>query len=581
MAIPLVLFRMRWMSAAASAGALVLLIVAALAAGGAEANGKLGGELAQLADRHPATPTQVIVRMAPGATAAEGRALVQDSGGHVISRDLPIINGFGAELTAADAERLAADPRVQAVSLNGLMDVKGRRGGHDRSDRRDRDYTPSKDCPAADATTVSLAGYPVSSPDEVADISTAAGLLAGAHQHSVTAHSAWEQTTGKGVGVAVIDTGIAGDLPDFRTSASDRGSRVVATANTNPCAREATDNYGHGTHVAGLIAGNGLNLRREDPRYGRYMGIAPEADLVSVKVSDEEGRTTVLDVIYGLQFAVDHKDDYNIRVANLSLSSTVAESYKTDPLDAAAEQAWLNGIVVVAAAGNEGSSSDAVDYAPANDPYVITAGAVDDQGTRQISDDRLASWSSRGVTQDGFRKPDVLAPGTGLVSTLAPRSDLQQLCGSCVTDYNYFRMGGTSMSAAVVSGVAALLLEEHPDWTPNQVKGALKSTLVNVAGAGGEVSVARALRATRLQANVGLTPNGLIIPQTGLIDYTRASFRRASFRLIGGSPLDAVWSRASFRCTCPSDLGVGGYEVDGTRASYRRASLRRTVDFSK
>jgi subtilisin family serine protease len=574
MAFPHVTFRMRWMSAAFAASALILIAAAAIAAGGAAAQG---------------APTEVIVRMAPGVSPSEGRELVADAGGKVISGDLSIVNGFGAELSAAQAQHLAADARVAAVSPNGAMDTRSRRSNSGRSSygEDNRDYRSTRDCPKSDAGTVSLAGYPLSDPDDVAPVTSAAGLVKGAQQHSVAADDAWNRTTGRGVGVAVIDTGIAGDLPDFRRSAADKRSRVIATAVTNPCAREATDNFGHGTHVAGLIAGNGLNLRRDDPGYGRYMGVAPEANLVSVKVSDEDGRTTVLDVLYGLQFAVDHKDDYDIRVINLSLSSTVAESYRTDPLDAAVEQAWMQGIVVVAAAGNEGGSSHAVDYAPANDPYVITAGAVDDRGTKVVADDKLAKWSSRGITQDGFAKPNVLAPGASLTSTMAPGSDLWNECKDCIENYRYFTMGGTSMSSAVVSGVVALLLEEHPGWTPNQVKGALKGTLVNVPGAGGEVNVTRALAATNLTSNTGLKPSSLIVPQTGLIDYTRASFRRASFRLLDGSPLDALWSRASFRCVCDGEVDDDGYgDVDDERASYRRASYRsvtfkRTADVKK
>jgi serine protease AprX len=543
------------MSAAAAASALVLLVVAAIAARGAEAQ---------------AAPTQVIVQMAPGVSPAEGHELVAHAGGKVVSGDLSIINGFGAELPADHAQELASDPRVAAVSPNGQMDTRSYRG---RSHGRPDYHSAGSSCPRSDTGTRSLAAYPLSDPDDVADVTTAAGLVKGAQQHSVAADDAWRRTTGRGVGVAVIDTGIAGDLPDFRRSAADRRSRVIANAVTNPCAREATDNYGHGTHVAGLIAGNSLNLRKEDPAYGRYMGIAPEANLVSVKVSDEDGGTTVLDVIYGLQFAVDHKDEYGIRVINLSLSSTVAESYKTDPLDAAVEQAWMQGIVVVAAAGNEGGSGHAVDYAPANDPYVITAGAVDDRGTKAVTDDKLASWSSRGTTQDGFAKPNVLAPGASLTSTMAPGSDLWNECKDCIENYRYFTMGGTSMSSAVVSGIVALLVEEHPEWTPNQVKGALQSKLVNVPGAGGEANVTRALAATNLISNVGLRPSGLIVPQTGLIDYTRASFRRASFRLLDGSPLDALWSRASFRCVCSDDDNWD--DVDDSRASFRRASYRR------
>ena len=150
------------------------------------------------------------------------------------------------------------------------------------------------------------------------------------------------------------------------------------------------------------------------------MGVAPDANLISIKASDDDGNATVLDVIDGIQFAVDHKADYNIRVLNLSLESTVAESYKTDPLDAAVEAAWFKGIFVVAAAGNRGAGPDAVSYAPGNDPYVVTVGAVDDKGTKDITDDEPTSWSSRGTTQDGFAKPDIYAPGASIVSNLAP-----------------------------------------------------------------------------------------------------------------------------------------------------------------
>ena len=281
----------------------------------------------------------------------------------------------------------------------------------------------------------------------------------------------------------MVDTGIAGDIPDFQTPGWN-GSRVIASAVTNPCASDATDEYGHGTHVAGLIAGNSMLYPSDSRYYGRYMGVAPRANLVSVKVSDDDGNTTVLDVINGIQFAVDNKAQYGIRVINLSLSSAAAESYRTDPLDAAVEQAWNAGIVVVAAAGNEALTADGVTFSPANDPWVITVGALDDRGTFTRLDDILAPWSSHGLTQDGVRKPEVLAPGGGLISALAPESDFAHLCPTCIVDTRYFKAGGTSMATGVVSGAAALLVEEHPTWTPAQVKGALMSTLDDVPGAG-------------------------------------------------------------------------------------------------
>jgi serine protease AprX len=305
--------------------------------------------------------------------------------------------------------------------------------------------------------------------------------------------------------------------------------------------------------------------------------VAPRANLISVKVADDDGDTTVLDVIYGIQFAVDNKDRFGIRVVNLSLSSTVAESYLTDPLDAAAESAWFSGLVVVAAAGNDGTATDAVSYAPGNDPHVISVGGVDDRGTRNRDDDILAPWSSRGVTQDGFQKPDVLAPGLRLVSTLAIGSDFEKLCRRCIVGRAYFRLSGTSMSTAVVSGVAALMLEKRPGLTPNQVKGALLSTRYNVPGTGAAVDALAALDGTGT-ANQGITPNDLIDPATGQIDWARASFRRASFRDAAGSPLNASWTRASFRCDC--GLMASG-EVDPTRVSFRRVSFRRTSDFDR
>ena len=179
------------------------------------------------------------------------------------------------------------------------------------------------------------------------------------------------------------------------------------------------------------------------------MGVAPKANLVSIKVSDDEGNATVLDVIAGIQFAVDHKAEYNIRVLNLSLESTATESYKTDPLDAAVEAAWFKGIFVVAAAGNRGPGGDAVHHAPGNDPYIVTVGAVDDNGTKEISDDEPTSWSSRGTTQDGFAQARHLRAGRQ--DRLEPRAGLE-VHRSCARS--------ASAAAASTSAPAA------PRWPP-------------------------------------------------------------------------------------------------------------------
>jgi len=437
---------------------------------------------------------------------------------------LPLIHGIGARLSERAAAQLARDDRVHAVSSNGRV--------------------------APQASRID------------------ASALATAYPAAVMAPDAWPTATGSGVTVAVIDTGIEGAHPDFK--GADGSSRVIGSAVVNPLAGTATDRYGHGTHVAGIIAGDGTRRYPADPERGRYVGIAPDANLVSIKIADEDGRATVLDAIYGLQFAVDHRDEYGIRVLNLSLESTVKESYRTDPLDAAVEAAWFRGIVVVAAAGNRGGDADAVHYAPGNDPYAITVGAVNDQGTATPRDDAVTPWSSRGTSQDGVAKPDVVAPGSGIVSTLPAQSAYGELCPSCVTSEGYFRAGGTSMSAPVVAGLAALLLQVHPAWTPDQVKRALKRSAEMAGSTIGEANAMGVLLTTwnPVAANVGLTANTLVDSATGAIDYTRSSWSRSSW---SSAPegLSATWARSSWSCDC-SLLPSG--EVDPARSSWSRSS---------
>jgi serine protease AprX len=488
------------------------------------------GRVAEIAVGHPTRSVEVIVRLAAGRTEAQGRAAVRLHHGRVTG-DLHIFNGLVAQLRARDAVRLQRDPAVAAVSLNATV----------------RQSINTKE-------------------------------LRTAYPYAADAPPAWNNSsgggsaTGLGVGVAVIDTGIAGALPDFRASYSDPSSRVIGSAVVNPLATTAADAYGHGTHVAGIIAGNGNARPYGDPLRGQYVGIAPQANLVSVKVADDTGGATVLDVIYGLQFVVDHKADYNIRVANLSLESTDVQSAATDPLDAAAEAAWFAGITVVAAAGNHGTDSDAVSHAPGNDPYVITVGGLDDMGTRTRDDDAVASWSSRGATQDGYPKPDIYAPGAHIVSNLAPGSAFASLCPDCVVSGEYIRAGGTSMSAPVVSGVAALVVQRNPNLTPDQVKRLIVRTAHalpgNVPEADADVAVRDAANSNLTSANQGLTPSTLIDPATGGIDYTKSSWSRSSW---GGAPsaLTADWARSSWSCEC-SMTATG--EIDPTRSSWSRSS---------
>jgi serine protease AprX len=506
---------------------------------------------------------EYIVQMDRGYSPVKGQRMAVNLGGVLTGPRIPVINGFAAFMNERAAGALARRRGVRAVSRNA-------RTNSPRSKASSSGYAR---CAPTDSTTTTTTLGQGSVLD--ADPLGSLPLLRQQLQNAADVDDAWQRTTGRGVGVAVIDTGISGDHPDFWTNGQ---SRVIASAVTNPCAKNANDQVGHGTHIAGLIAGNSLNNPGLQSTAGRYMGVAPRANLISVKVSDDDGDTTILDVIYGIQFAIEHKDELGIRVMNLSLSSTRAESYRTDPLDAAVEVAWFSGIAVVAAAGNEGTSGDAVDYAPGNDPYVITTGAFDDRGTRDWRDDEVAGWSSRGWTQDGFRKPEVLAPGKRMVATLAPNSDFEDLCRDCVVSDRYFRLSGTSMATGVVSGVVALMLEENPWMSPNQVKGALVSTLRDVRGTGSAVDAEAALDA-RASANGGLTPNRYVNPSTGdLTEYARASFRRASFRHAEDQIFGPIWTRVSFRCDCGFEESG---EVDSERASFRRVSFRRTVDFNE
>src|SRR4051812_16476605 len=471
-----------------------------------------------------ATPAPHIVQLGTGVSLAEGTSAVRAAGGEPAAR-LPLIGALGARLSAGAAARLAHDPHVRAVTVNG--GVASQSKGPSRS--------PSK--------------------------------LATAYPWSVLAPEAWARATGRGVTVAVIDTGIAGDLPDFRDGAG--ASRVTGSAVVNPAAHTASDRFGHGTHVAGIIAGDGG--RRTDALAGRYVGVAPDANLVSIKIDDDQGHATVLDAIDGLQFAVDHKDEYGIRVVNLSLESTVAGSYRTDPLDAAVEAAWFHGLVVVAAAGNRGRSVDAVQYAPGNDPFAVTVGAVDDRGTRGIGDDQVAKWSSQGTTQDGVAKPELTAPGSQIVSTIAPGSAYLKQCPECVVDGAYFRAGGTSMSAPVVAGVVALVLQAHSEWTPDQVKWALTNTSRLLKNRLGEVNAASVLGPPSWRipsANAGIAPSTLIDKATGDVDTGRSSWTRSSWT---GAPelLQAVWARSSWTCAV---CGAPGDAIDPARSSWTRSS---------
>lgn len=307
---------------------------------------------------------------------------------------------------------------------------------------------------------------------------------------------------GTGVGVAIIDSGVY-PHDDLRKS-NNSGSRIVYSESFVPGDTSTNDAFGHGTHVAGIVAGNG-----HDSQSGyaeQYLGIAPNANIINLRVLDGNGAGTDSQVIAAIQRAIQLRSTYNIRVINLSLGRPIFESYTQDPLCQAAEAAWQAGIVVVVAAGNTarsnvgGISGYGTIQAPGNDPNVITVGATNTNGTPTRLDDTIASYSSKGPTLiDHIVKPDLVAPGNHIVSLLAPGSSMAAnyptltlspstpliACALgalglnvCTSDSSpkYLSLSGTSMATPVVSAAAALMIQKDPTLTPDTIKARMMKT---------------------------------------------------------------------------------------------------------
>jgi serine protease AprX len=416
------------------------------------------------ADGAPATtPAPVGVIVQKWSTADRGPELaVQRLGGRV-TRALPIVAGFAAALPGGRAAaELARVPGVRAVTPDRQVRVQ-----------------------AAAAT---------------------GGQIRSVYPQVVRADDAWRNgVTGQGITVAVVDTGIAA-VPDL-------AGRIVRVSQglgpPQPCKNlsgelNCDDAYGHGTFVAGVIAGNGASSR------GRWKGVAPGARVLSVKIAGADGAADVSNVLAAIQWVVSFKDDYGIRVLNLSLGTDSTQTYRTDPFNYAVQRAWEAGIAVVVAASNLGPAPGTI-AKPGDDPWVITVGATDDRGTRALEDDYVPDFSARGPTAaDQLPKPDVVAPGAHIISLRAPGSTVDTTYPTYV-DGSYRRGSGTSMAAGVVSGAAALLLQRNPTATPNRVKYALTATARDAAsddplavGAGVVDAYQAALSAPPGEANQGL-----------------------------------------------------------------------------
>ena len=280
---------------------------------------------------------------------------------------------------------------------------------------------------------------------------------------------------GQGITVAVLDSG----LWEHELLARDsRGThRVLARYNaiTDNTVDETFDESGHGTHLTSVIAHSGKTLENGRPD-GSFKGIAPDSRLVAVKAFDVDGQGAMLDIVRGVQWVVDNRDQYDIRVLNLSFASRPRWPYWLDPINQAVMQAWNQGIVVVAAAGNEGPEPMTIG-SPGNLPYIITVGATTDSWTpRDRSDDYIPDFSSRGPTPDAHIKPDIVAPGGHITGITRPGSSLTLKHPNYMLSTGDFVMTGSSQAAALVSGLTALLLQLEPDLTPNQVKCMLTSS---------------------------------------------------------------------------------------------------------
>jgi serine protease AprX len=358
--------------------------------------------------------------------------------------------------------------------------------------------------------------------------------LANVYNQVIGATQVWNlpnSLQGQGIGVAVVDSGInpSGDLY------TNMGvNRQIANVRFNTDYNQNTsDGYGHGTHVSSVIGGDGSDSG------GKYIGVAPMVNIINVKVSNDDGSARTSDVVQGLQWVLNNKDAYNIRVVNLSFNSTVAESYHTSALDAAVEILWFNKIVVVVSAGNQ---STGVVYPPANDPFVITVGATDDKGTSSLDDDAISSFSAYGTTEDGIQKPDLVAPGKNIIARLVNTNmGMASAHPGNVISGMYFKMSGTSVSAPMVSGAVALLLQDEPSLTPDQVKYRLTTTAnknwggynSSKAGAGYLDIYAAVMAATTDSANTSLIPSHLLSTGTDPITFGSVGWNSVGWNSVG------------------------------------------------
>jgi serine protease AprX len=361
-------------------------------------------------------------------------------------------------------------------------------------------------------------------------------------------------TTAETPTIAIVDSGIDKNRADF-----DMGVRVKQEVNLTSLPNNSSgDGRGHGTFVAGIAAGSAPG----------YAGAAPQANVISIDVMDDSGMARTSDVIAAAEWIYNNRQSKNIRVANFSLHSTTPSNFTKDPLDKAVEKLWFGGVVVVVAAGNYGlpTGASGVPYAPGNDPFVITVGAIDLEASTNVRKHEVPTWSAYGLTKDGFRKPELSAAGRYIIGPVPLNGTLKAAKPENVVAPTYMRLSGTSFAAPIVAGAAAQLLARHPSWTPDQVKGALmlRARFVpeeGIAGAAGvgEVNASRSAEVAN-PPNPNAALNGFVVPDpavTGSRVFDSVSWSdvaRANVSWDSVSWADVTWSDASWSSVSWADV---------------------------
>jgi serine protease AprX len=470
------------------------------------------------------TARKVIVQAKAGQEPAVAAA-IRDLGGSVES-ELAIVNGFSALLPANALAALRAHPGVRGVS--------------------------------EDSKVVFASN--------IYDEST----VASSYVKTAGATAAWNTgNLGAGVGVAVIDTGIS-PMKDFE-------GRLVHGPDLSG-ENTIVDSYGHGSVMAGIVGGSGADSMNNSN--GAYAGVAPKATLISVKTAGRNGAADVSTLLQAMHWVSSYKDQFNIRVLNLSWGTNSTSDPATDPINYAVERLWRQGIVVVASAGNSGASAGTITK-PGDDPVILSVGAYDDKGDLNPSNDQIPQWSSRGPTAQGLTKPDFVAPGRTLVATRSFGSTVEKENPKALVPPSYIKGSGTSEAAAVASGLAALLVGAHPDWTPDQVKTALRSTAFPINGVAantqgkGRVNLAAALNVDPgppVQQTFAGTGMGSLEGSRGSTHFWTTCATDGSFRELRGEidahclPWDAAaWTGSQWNGVQWGGTQWGGYQWNGVQ----------------